>query len=215
MTRIRVTAALGRIVPLLALFAAAGFTSSAAAHAALVEPSAVAGSYHKASVRIGHGCEGSPTVAVRVFVPAGLEGAKPQPKPDWDVSLRKVALERPYTSHGKTVTEDVAEIEWRVRDRARALPDGQFDEFAFFGRLPDRPGLAWVRVLQTCEQGQLDWAERPAEGASTRGLKAPAALLRLLPPPSEPVALPAPVPAPAPVKAPAAPAVPAEHQHAH
>lgn len=204
----------GRVIPalrcLIPLLAAAGFTSSAAAHAALVEPTAVAGRYHKASVRIGHGCEGSSTVAVRVFVPAGFEGAKPQPKPDWEVSVRKVALERPYTSHGRTVTEDVAEIEWRVRDRARALQDGQFDEFAFFGRLPDRPGLAWVRVLQTCEQGQLDWAERPADGTSTRGLKAPAALLRLLPPPTEPVAPPA--PAPAPIKAPAAAA---EHQHAH
>lgn len=210
MSHPRLIAALGRIAPLLALLAAVGFSTSAAAHATLVEPTAVAGSYHKASVRIGHGCEGSSTVAVRVFVPAGFEGAKPQPKPDWDVSLRKVALERPYTSHGKTVTEDVAEIEWRVRDRARALPDGQFDEFAFFGRLPDRPGLAWVRVLQTCEQGQLDWAERPADGASTRGLKAPAALLRVLPPPTEPVAPPA--PALAPVKAPAAAA---EHQHAH
>jgi uncharacterized protein YcnI len=35
----------------------------------------------------------------------------------------------------------------------------------------------WVKVLQTCENGQNDWSDIPASGSSTRGLKSPAALL--------------------------------------
>jgi uncharacterized protein YcnI len=39
----------------------------------------------------------------------------------------------------------------------------------------------WFRVLQTCASGQLDWADVPAQGTSTRGMKTPAALLEVLP----------------------------------
>jgi uncharacterized protein YcnI len=35
----------------------------------------------------------------------------------------------------------------------------------------------WVKVLQTCEIGQNDWSDIPANGTATRGLKTPAALL--------------------------------------
>jgi periplasmic copper chaperone A len=36
-------------------------------------------------------------------------------------------------------------------------------------------------VLQTCASGQLDWADIPAQGTSTRGMKTPAVLLEVLP----------------------------------
>ena len=39
----------------------------------------------------------------------------------------------------------------------------------------------WFKVLQTCEKGTLDWSEIPASGTSAKGLKAPAALLEVLP----------------------------------
>jgi uncharacterized protein YcnI len=38
----------------------------------------------------------------------------------------------------------------------------------------------WFKVLQTCEKGSIDWAEVPATGASTKGLKFPAALLEII-----------------------------------
>lgn len=152
-----------------------------AAHVVLDQPGAPAGSTTKAALRVSHGCEGSPTTGVVVQVPAGFQGAKPQPKAGWTLAVRREKLATPYTSHGKTVTEDVAEIRWSAASREAALPDGQFDEFVLIGRLPDAAGPLWFKVLQTCETGQNDWSQVPASGRSTQGLKSPAALLEVLP----------------------------------
>lgn len=161
-----------------ALFLCAG----AHAHVTLVTPSAVAGSYHKAVLTIGHGCDGQPTHTVTVRIPAGFQGAKPAPKPGWTVTIRREPLARPYTSHGRTVTEDVTEIVWSARSDEARLPDDQFDEFAVRGQIAAAPGPMWFKVRQDCPAGQLDWNEIPADGGtSTRGLKAPAALLRVEP----------------------------------
>jgi periplasmic copper chaperone A len=155
----------------------AAFFPLAHGHIVLAEPKAVAGSYYKATLRVGHGCNGSTTTGLTVQVPAGFQGAKPQPKFGWTVATRKAKLATPYSSHGKTVTDDVVELRWTAANKEAALPDDQFDEFAFMGRLPDSAGPMWVKVLQACENGQNDWSEIPASGASTRGLKTPAALL--------------------------------------
>lgn len=154
---------------------------SAQAHVVLSEPKAIAGSYYKATLRVGHGCSGSGTNALIVQVPAGFEGAKPQPKFGWTITTRKDKLSRPYKSHGKTVTDDVVELRWTASSKEAALPDEQFDEFAFMGRLPDVAGPMWIKVFQACEQGANDWSEVPTSGNSTRGLKSPAALLDVIP----------------------------------
>jgi uncharacterized protein YcnI len=62
------------------------------AHIVLAELQAVAGSYHKATLRVGHGCNGAATTALTVQIPAGFEGAKPQPKPGWVLAIRKAQL---------------------------------------------------------------------------------------------------------------------------
>ena len=149
---------------------------AAHAHVALTEPQAVAGSYYKATLRVGHGCNGAATTGIVVQVPAGFQGAKPQPKAGWAIATRKAKLAQPYSSHGKTVTDDVVELRWTASKEA-ALPDDQFDEFAFLGRLPDQAGPMWVKILQVCEGAQNDWSDIPANGTSTRGMKLPAALL--------------------------------------
>jgi uncharacterized protein YcnI len=166
---------------LLALFALAAWlltaTSASQAHVVLTEPKAIAGSYYKATLRVGHGCNGSATNGLIVQIPAGFQGAKPQPKAGWTIATRKAKLATPYNSHGKTVTDDVVELRWTAASKEANLPDEQFDEFAFMGRLPDTVGPVWIKLLQTCESGQTEWAEIPASGTSTRGLKSPAALL--------------------------------------
>lgn len=153
----------------------------AQAHIVLTEPSAIAGSYYKATLRVGHGCNGTATHGLIVQVPAGFQGAKPQPKAGWTIAIRKAKLATPYNSHGKTVTQDVVELRWTAASKEAVLPDEQFDEFAFMGRLPDQAGSLWVKVLQSCESGQNDWSEIPANGTNTRGLKSPAALLEVQP----------------------------------
>jgi len=153
------------------------FLPFAQAHIVLTDPHAIAGSYYKATLRVGHGCNGSATIGLAVQVPAGFQGAKPQPNRGWTIATLKAKLVQPYSSHGKTVTDDVVELRWSAASKEAALPDDQFDEFAFMGRLPDQAGPLWVKVLQTCENGQNDWSEIPATGTATRGLKLPAALL--------------------------------------
>lgn len=50
-------------------------------HVVLSQPQAPAGSYYTAYFRIGHGCAGAATTALRVEIPPGIVVARPQPKP--------------------------------------------------------------------------------------------------------------------------------------
>lgn len=154
--------------------------SPAQAHIVLAEPLALADTAYRATLRVGHGCNGSPTTGITVFVPASVRGAKPMPKPGWTLSTRSAALAVPETRHGKTTREDVVEVQWRANSADTALPDGWYDEFVLHVGLPAQGGLLWWRVLQTCAQGQLDWAQVPASGSATRGLATPAVPLELI-----------------------------------
>lgn len=158
---------------------AAALATAAQAHVTLESPKAAAGSTYKAVLKVGHGCEGSPTHTVTVQIPSGLSGAKPVPKAGWTLSLRKEKLGTPYESHGRQVTEDVVEVSWKANTRADWLEDAWYDEFTVRGQLPPTAGPLWFKVSQVCEKGRWDWAEVPKEGMSTQGLRAPAALLEV------------------------------------
>ncbi|MEY4752515.1 MAG: hypothetical protein RJA44_190 [Pseudomonadota bacterium] len=166
--------------PLLLATALLG-AAAAQAHVVLEQPKAAAGSYYKAVLMIGHGCEGQATHTVTVRIPAGFKGAKPMPKPGWALSIRRDKLAQPYSSHGKQITEDVTEVVWTAQSVEARLPDAQYDEFVLRGQLPATPGPLWFKVQQLCPTGQLDWDEVPAGGTSTRGLTQPAALLNVEP----------------------------------
>jgi uncharacterized protein YcnI len=163
------------------LFSSSIFVCLAHAHIVLTDQLAVAGSYYKGALRVGHGCGDEPTTAIIVKIPAGFEGAKPQPKFGWTLSIKKESLSKPYNSHGKTLTEDVVEIKWQASSKDFYLPNEQFDEFSFFTLLPAKAGPYWISVIQECTKGVNDWSELPVSGTSTKGLKSPAALLELLP----------------------------------
>jgi uncharacterized protein YcnI len=165
----------------IAVCAALSGATASFPHIVLDEPAALAGSGYKAALRVGHGCEGSATTAITVLLPAGFQGAKPMPKPGWVLATRRETLAQPYSSHGKQVTHDVTEISWTAAARENWLPDAFFDEFVLRGSLPVEAGALWFKVLQTCEQGRLEWTQVPVTGTSTRGLKSPAVLLEVLP----------------------------------
>jgi len=163
----------------LALAVAAGAVS---AHVVLEQGTVPTGSSYRATLRVGHGCDGLPTTSVIVAVPAGLQGAKPMPKAGWRLSTRVAPLAQPYTSHGKRVEQDVVEIRWEAMSADAALPDAFYDEFVFRASVAAAPGVLWVPVTQLCrdgaKEGRLDWTQLPAEGARTAaGLKSPAAML--------------------------------------
>jgi periplasmic copper chaperone A len=151
--------------------------ASAQAHVTLETGQAPAGSYYKAVFRVGHGCDGSPVKQLIVNIPPGVQGAKPMAKPGWRIEIDRAALAKPYTAHGRTVSEDVAQI----RFAGGPLPDAHYDEFAISVKLPDDAGPLYWKVSQVCEQGRVDWVEVPQPGQALHDLKAPAALLEVVP----------------------------------
>lgn len=159
----------------------AALAEPASAHVTLETQQAVAGSTYKAVMRVPHGCSGSATTAIRIRVPDGMTGVKPMPKPGWQLSTVTGKLDQPISDgHGGQITEGVREIVWS----GGKLLDAHYDEFAFRGSLPNKPGeTIHVPVVQECEQGVDRWIEIPAPGKSSDDYKMPAPALKLLPKP--------------------------------
>jgi uncharacterized protein YcnI len=157
-------------------------TSSAAlAHVTLETPQAAAGSTYKAVLRVGHGCEGSPTTAIRVRVPEGMIAVKPMPKPGWELTTKVAPYPQPVKYFETTMTEGVSEIAWT----GGSLPDAWYDEFVFRGRLPDvaAGSMVWFPVVQECADGTNRWIEIPTAGKNADDYESPAAGLKIIPKP--------------------------------
>lgn len=151
MTRLH---ALARTVAALCLMTGANVQ----AHVNLTATKAVAGSYTTVTLLIPHGCAGSPTTAVTVHLPAGFLVAKAMPKPGWQMSIRQARLAEPIVLHGRKIEESASLIRWE----GGRLANDAFDEFSVFGKLGERiVGALPFRVVQTCEQGELDWNGAP------------------------------------------------------
>lgn len=152
--------------------------AEALAHASLEVKTASAGSL-RAALRVPHGCQGSPTVAVKLTIPEGVIGVKPAPKAGWTVNTTKGPYARAYDHfHGK-VSEGVKEIVWR----GGPLLDEHYDEFIFVGFVSDafKPGdQVAFPVTQECEKGQVAWVEVAAPGVEAHSLKYPAPVLKIV-----------------------------------
>jgi len=165
-------------VTLTAVFAVA--PTGAAAHATLEVGEAASGSFHKAVVKVPHGCQGSPTTAVTITVPPGLVSVKPMPKPGWQLATRKAAYPAAVEGYkGKMVGEGVVEIVWS----GGRLLDEHFDEFVFQALVS--PSVAAgtalpVPVKQTCETGEIAWSEIAQPGSDAK-LAFPAPVLKVAP----------------------------------
>jgi uncharacterized protein YcnI len=149
------------------------------AHVTLEVRQAPADSYYKATLAVPHGCKGSPTTRIRVRIPEGVLGVKPQPKPGWKLEITRVKLNPPLDDgHGGKITETVGEVSWS----GGPLADEYFDEFKMVTRLPDRPGATlYFPVVQECVQGVHRWIEIPAPGKAARDYREPAPALLLTP----------------------------------
>jgi uncharacterized protein YcnI len=148
-----------------------------AAHVTLETAEAPPESTYKAVLRVGHGCEGHPTTAIRVRIPEGVIAVKPMPKPGWTIEIKKSAYDRPYDYFGETLTEGVTEIGWS----GGKLPDEYYDEFVFRGRLTDfEPGTVLTfPIVQECTEGVHRWIEIPAAGQDPDELAEPAPQLTI------------------------------------
>jgi len=165
-------------LPLAALLIAP-FAGPAHAHPSLERREANVGAPYKAIMRIPHGCEGSATTRVRVQIPEGIIGVKPQPKHGWTIDTTRGAYAHVYPYyHGAKLTEGVREISWSGR-----LADEHFDEFVFSGFVAAtlKAGeMVYFPTIQDCEKGSSAWTEVPAAGQSAHDLKLPAPAIRLV-----------------------------------
>ncbi|MCF2972084.1 YcnI family protein [Synechococcus sp. Nb3U1] len=150
--------------------------SPASAHVTVNPKEAPAGSYAKLTLRVPHGCEGSPTIRLRVQIPEGATSVKPMVHPLWEIETVKKPLATPYESHGRMITETVAEVIWS----GGVLPDEFMDEFSISLKLPDRPGETIpIPVVQECEKGISRWIQVAQPGEDPHDLPEPAPLLKL------------------------------------
>ena len=154
---------------------------TAQAHVTANPSEGVAGGYLRTSFAVTHGCDGKPTIAVRIIVPEDVVMARPQPKPGWTIKITMKKLPRPEPAgHGKTVDERVAEIEWQ----GGRLDDAHYDEFGVSLKLPEGGDrMLWFKVTQVCEGGQIDWAQIPGSGERWSALPSPAPYIILRSPP--------------------------------
>lgn len=163
--------------------AALFFTPIAFAHVTLETPQAAIGTSYKAVLRVPHGCQGAATTGLRVRVPEGVIGVKPQPKPGWKLKTTSGNYDKPHTLYGSAVTSGVREIDWS----GGSLADGFYDEFVFVGYLSDnlKPGATlYFPVVQECEHGVARWIDLPDANVKTSGdhhAGTPAPGLKLLP----------------------------------
>ncbi|WP_225771592.1 YcnI family protein [Inquilinus sp. Marseille-Q2685] len=165
-------------IPAFALVALAA--APAFAHVTLETQEAPVGATYKAVLRVPHGCEGSPTVRIRVQIPEGVIAVKPMPKPGWTLETVKGKYAASYDYYGTPTSEGVKEVVWS----GGRLPDEFYDEFVFRGYLTAglTPGAhLYFPVVQECEAGVDRWIEIPAEGKDADDYETPAPGLKLLP----------------------------------
>lgn len=168
-------------IPTLAAAVLALGTAAAAAHATLETQQAPVGAAYKAVLRVPHGCEGKPTIAVRIKIPEGVIAVKPMPKPGWTLEKTKGAYAKSYDYYGTPTSEGVTEIVWS----GGSLPDDEYDEFVFRGYLTAdlEPGtVLYFPAVQECPDGAAErWIEIPAAGKEAHDYESPAPGVTLLP----------------------------------
>ena len=128
--------------------------SMANAQVMLEQNQAESGSYYKGVLTVTQGCDGSPTTAITVDIPEGLQFAQPMPKAGWQVEIVKKPVERPFFRDGIEITEAVRQITWS----GNSLHDIHFDEFIFRGRVGvGATSVLYFPVTQKCETGEVHW----------------------------------------------------------
>lgn len=141
------------------LVSVCGLLTPAFAHISLRQPVADAGTAYRAVLRVAHGCGAFATTAIAVQLPAGFSDVRPEPRAGWTLLRRE------------------NQVRWTAESKDAELPSSATGEFIVNGKLPATPGPLWLNVHQVCEQGRVDWSQRPAHGTLTAGLNAPAVLL--------------------------------------
>jgi len=150
-----------RFIAQLALTGLAVVPSAQAARAQIVlsQPTFEAGQNYAAFFRVEHGCEGAPTLSLRVQIPDGVSVLQTPDKPGWKLETQRVK-------------GSVTEITWRGRLEANTA-----DQFGLLVKLPAKAGPLYFPAVQQCEKGEARWTDIP--GQTSRDVTHPAPMLQL------------------------------------
>jgi uncharacterized protein YcnI len=147
---------------------------SASAHVSIAEGEVEAGTSAVLTFAFSHGCEGSPTTAIRIQMPESIPTVAPTMKAEWDVEKVTETLDTPITgAFGEEIAERVTEVVYTADE---PVPDGFRDAFELSLRIPDDAAgeTIYFPTIQTCETGETAWIETPAEGQDEEELESPA-----------------------------------------
>lgn len=133
----------------------------ASAHVSLDPARVEAGTTYRGVLRVGHGCDGAATTTLDVQVPVGVSRVRALPKPGWQL------------------LQTGNEIVWTA-ERGKALDAKDKGEFGIEFEAPKQTGPVWFKALQRCQGASMNWADVPAQGTSTEGMKTPALLLQVM-----------------------------------
>ena len=153
--------------------------AAASAHITIAPPEAPADGYATLQLQVPHGCDGSPTKAIRVQIPESVPSVTPQVHPGWEV-MTKDGPKDAVELHGETVTRGVKEVVWTATD-ADPLPDDRLDLFGMSVKLPagEAGDPVYFPTVAQCVKGEEAWIQIPQPGESEDELESPAPVVTL------------------------------------
>jgi uncharacterized protein YcnI len=136
---------------------------AASAHVTVTpDADAVAGDYGVLTFAFSHGCEESPTTAISIDIPEGLDSVSPTLAAGWQIEVTRengdgLIQNVTYTADQPVVSGLRATLELGVKYAA----DAAGDTLVF-------------PVVQTCETGATEWTDVAQDGEDPESLESPA-----------------------------------------
>lgn len=131
------------------------------AHVSVAPASVEAGQTWRGVVHVSHGCDGAPTTAVEVNLPATATQVRASASLGWQMQ------------------QSATKVAWTA-EPGNSLPVKEKGEFPLEFQAPRQTGPMWIGVTQKCGATAINWFDVPSQGTSTEGMKTPAALVQVV-----------------------------------
>ncbi|MFC7943373.1 YcnI family protein [Microbacterium sp. JAI119] len=132
----------------------------AGAHVGVSPDELAAGDHGVLTFSFSHGCENSPTTALRITMPEGLASVSPTMDSDWDIQVERgddgLVSAVTYTAVAPVPTDLRGAVSMGV------------------GLDEDTPETLAFPVVQTCVEGATEWTQLAENGEDPHSLDAPA-----------------------------------------